>query len=161
MEGWNRRRTYKSGNSFNVPKEKKRTRDCSTSKNQNKSVPGARFLAIVRHTAKVVNRKPKVGFFGRFFSFFRSRKPTLRFFGCPKKRNQKTDSFFSVVFFPVPHVKNAYKSVWKSRYGWTHGQLRHTAAAGVAPQQQRRQRKGAVVGVGRLNTSTYYTAVSS
>ena len=50
-----------------------------------------------------------------------------------KKRNRKTHSvFFGRFFFHVPVVKNTYISVWKRRYGWTHGQLRHTAAAAAA-----------------------------
>ena len=65
---------------------------------------------------------------------------------------EKPTRFFRSFFFSCPLRKSAYISVWKPRYGWTHGQLRHAAA-------QQRQSKGAAVGVGRLNTSTYYTAV--
>ena len=113
----------------------------------------SRVLCVV---CRVVNRKPKVDFFGRFF-----RLPKTDFlksvFRLPQKNEtEKPTRFFSVgFFFHVPYIKNAYISVWKPRYGWTHRQLRHTAAAAAQQQQQRQQRKGAVVGVGRLNTSTY------
>ena len=106
-------------------------------------------------TTRVENQKPRVVFFRSFLGGFSQPKTDFKVVSsvAQKKRNRKTDSVFSVGFFHVPYVKNAYISVWKSRYGWTHGQLRHTAAA-AAQQQQQQQRKGAVVGVGRLNTST-------
>ena len=94
---------------------------------------------------RVVNRKRKVDL-------------SVVFFRLPKKPKPKNRlSFFRSFFFHVPCIIIAYKYIWKPRYGWTHGQLRHTAAAAAAQQQQQwRQRKGAVVGVGRLNTSTSY-----
>ena len=108
-----------------------------------------------------MNRKPKVGVFGRVFFGFatENRLYIVGFSVAQKNRNRKTDwVFFRSVYFSCPlRKKSAYVSVWKPRYGWTHGQLRHTAAAAAAQQQQQwRQRKGAVVGVGRLNTSTSY-----
>ena len=89
----------------------------------------------------------------RFFrSFLRS------VFRLPhKKETEKPTQFFSVVLISMSYVKNAYISVWNPRYGWTHGQLRHTAAAVAQQQQQQRQRKGNDAGVGTLNTSTYYS----
>ena len=82
-------------------------------------------------------QKPKnrLGFFGRFFRLFatENRLFEVGFSVAQKKRNRKTHSvFFGRFFFHVPVVKNTYISVWKRRYGWTHGQLRHTAAAAAA-----------------------------
>ena len=111
------------------------------------SRPEGRKHWVIR---RVVNRKPKVGVFGRVFFGFatENRLYIVGFSVAQKNRNRKTDwVFFRSVYFSCPlRKKSAYVSVWKPRYGWTRGQLRHTAAA---------------VGVGRLNTSTYYTVYST
>ena len=71
--------------------------------------------------------KTESRFFGRFFA---TEKKSV--FRLPKKRNRKIESVSFGRFFHVPYVKNAYISVWKPRYGWTRGHLRHTAAAAAA-----------------------------
>ena len=128
-------------------------------------IPGTRYfipwyIRIRTGTARVVNRKPRVVFFDPIFIGLCQPKTDFlkSVFRLPQKtETEKPTVFLGRFFSHVPYVKNVYISVWKPRYGWTHGQLRHTAAAAAAQQQQQwRQRKGAVVGVGRLNTSTSY-----
>ena len=119
-------------------------------------IPGTRYfipwyIRIRTGTARVVNRKPRVVFFDPIFIGLCQPKTDFlkSVFRLPQKtETEKPTVFLGRFFSHVPYVKNVYISVWKPRYGWTHGQLRHTAAQ---QQQQQQQRKGAVVGVGRLN----------
>ncbi|CAN0282326.1 unnamed protein product, partial [Laminaria digitata] len=74
------------------------------------SIPGNVFLYVVLfcqlwhyvRTGRVVNRKPKVVFFGRFLSVFPDRKPTFRIFGLFAKKTAETDRYFR--FFPEKSV---------------------------------------------------------
>ena len=81
-----------------------------------------RSLPYLMVVGRVVNRKLKVFFFGRFFSVFPHRKPTFesRFFGFPNKPTLKNRFvFFRSFFSPVPYANNAYTSVFKPRHVWT------------------------------------------
>ena len=60
------------------------------------------FFCGRRNTGRVVNRKPKLSFFGRFFFGFSQPKTDFFMSVAQKKRNRKTDSFFFGRFFPCP-----------------------------------------------------------
>ena len=89
-------------------------------------------------------------FFRSFlFDFSQQKTDCLKSVFRLSKKTETEKPVFLGRFFHVRYVKNAHISVWKPRYGWTHGQLRHTVASAA---QQQQQCMGAVVGVGRLNT---------
>ena len=84
-----------------------------STKHMHKSIP-----------VSVVNRKPKLAFFGRFFVGFSNRKPTFicRLFGWKNKPKPKNRLGFSRSVFPhVPYPNKAFTSVWKSLCNfWIH-----------------------------------------
>ena len=71
--------------------------------------------------ARVVNRKPKSVFFGRFFSVFPTENRLFKvgFSVAQKNEKAKPTRLFSVgFFFPVPYANNAYIFGLKPRHVW-------------------------------------------
>ena len=104
------------------------SRKASTCRSESNNASKQAELARVSQSQHILysqgcEPKTESRFFRSFFSAFRLPKKT---------ETEKSARFFRSFSFHVPVVKNAYKSVWKPRYGWTHGQLQHTAAAAAA-----------------------------